>query len=886
MENNNQWLSFLWSLHNKVRNAKGIKLTGISALNEISNFLLFFFMEKKIVKHKLPEYCKFSYLYEKYASKQAYAEDRKQPELVKKNMYLLWHTVYDINNNDDCVIKCLLKNEFFKKYLHCMTHKPSSYALNNKAMQTIQECFTSIYEKLKDVEWSHEKFDMFGSAFEQFKEDAADKKTLGQHFTPPSIKNYIMEEMRPNYEDLFYDPCSGSGGFVHTATSYVYKHDTEENYNKFKKHIYANECDPELTKTLMINMLLHDVPVTNIHEMDSLDYNENCKEYLHKFDKIATNPPFGMKITHDYVDVKHFTDYWKPLIASKKIIKDSTAQFILHIMNSLKQEEGQAGIVIDRGFLNNGCDNVNSWETTFRKYILENYNLYKVVLLPVGIFTYTNFATAIIFIKTGAKTKQVDFYVGKFKDPNNKKSELITETEPDKIVKIKEIIKNNWSLKYELDKPKEEVNDNDKQEGDLWVKLSTVCKLENGTRITKTSDGSNVATSKYKYPVYGGGGITFYTDSLNRQDKTIVISRFGVSLNCVRLIEGDFFLNDSGMSIISSDNNKLNNLYLFYCLKINQHNVFNLVEGQGQKNMNITRLNNYKIPLLPLPHQQEITEFLDNKFEEHELKIDNFVKQIGKTNVFKLLINKQYDDFEELIFLVKQKITYNRLLKDMEKEKKIKFKQELGKVKTEKKRLGDLVDCKKGKRTLKDNEEKSSYNLYSSSIHNIYKSKFNDFEKGIIINSTNGQGKCYITVDENFSCTTDTLVLIPNEKSQLYFIHKYLLSLKNKIELLFTNNDRKHLYWNDLKELEINLPSLSDQEKIVKEIEKVNDKQHHFQQHTETIEKALEYALETVKNTCVEQDNNEDQDQEIMEQDNVNSGDDIESNKSSVEEEM
>jgi len=290
-----------------------------------------------------------------------------------------------------------------------MTHRPSAYALSSKAMETIQECFTLIYEKLKDIKWTHENFDMFGSAFEQFKEEAADKKVLGQHFTAPSIKNYIVNELKPSYKDKIYEPCAGSGGFIHTCTSYVYKHDSLEHYDKFKKNIYANECDPELTKTLMINMLLHDVPVKHIHEQDSLDYDANCKPHLHKFDLVLTNPPFGMKINHDYVDVEHYINYWKPLISSKKIVKDSTAQFILHIVNSLKEKDGRAGIVIDRGFLNNGCDNKNSWETNFRKYVLTNHDLYKVVLLPTGIFSYTNFATAIIFIKTGNPTKKVNF---------------------------------------------------------------------------------------------------------------------------------------------------------------------------------------------------------------------------------------------------------------------------------------------------------------------------------------------------------------------------------------------------------------------------------------------------------------------------------------------
>ena len=60
MSNNNlnqkEWLSFLDTLHNKLRGSKGIKLTQMPALYEISNFMLFRFLDsEKIIgiKHNL-----------------------------------------------------------------------------------------------------------------------------------------------------------------------------------------------------------------------------------------------------------------------------------------------------------------------------------------------------------------------------------------------------------------------------------------------------------------------------------------------------------------------------------------------------------------------------------------------------------------------------------------------------------------------------------------------------------------------------------------------------------------------------------------------------------------------------------------------------------------
>jgi hypothetical protein len=110
------WLAFLHQLHNKVRNSKGIKLTGMSALNEINNFIMIRFIEKFIDKQKLPEICKFSYLYETFASEKRIKEDNKVIKIEEKNSYKLWKTIYDVKSDKECVIKvqCLKQ---FKKYL-------------------------------------------------------------------------------------------------------------------------------------------------------------------------------------------------------------------------------------------------------------------------------------------------------------------------------------------------------------------------------------------------------------------------------------------------------------------------------------------------------------------------------------------------------------------------------------------------------------------------------------------------------------------------------------------------------------------------------------------------------------------------------------------------
>jgi hypothetical protein len=77
------WMNFLRSLHNEVRNSPSIKLTGLGALNEINNYLMLFFIERNYEEYNLSEEliftddCRFSYIYKEYCTKKHIDDDLK-----------------------------------------------------------------------------------------------------------------------------------------------------------------------------------------------------------------------------------------------------------------------------------------------------------------------------------------------------------------------------------------------------------------------------------------------------------------------------------------------------------------------------------------------------------------------------------------------------------------------------------------------------------------------------------------------------------------------------------------------------------------------------------------------------------------------------------------
>ena len=151
------------------------------------------------------------------------------------------------------------------------------------------------------------------------------------------------------------------------------------------------------------------------------------------------------------------------------------------------------------------------------------------------------------------------------------------------------------------------MKDNDGTQWDLKP-LSEVADVVYGTRVVKKHDQGT------KYPVYGGGGATFSVDQTNRSD-CMIVARFGMSEECVRFVGGDFFLNDSGLTVESRDQTDLAQEFLDVQLLGRQAEIYALGRGTAQKNLDVSALKNLPIAIPPLEEQQRIVAVLDETFE-------------------------------------------------------------------------------------------------------------------------------------------------------------------------------------------------------------------------------------------------------------------------------
>jgi len=139
-------------------------------------------------------------------------------------------------------------------------------------------------------------------------------------------------------------------------------------------------------------------------------------------------------------------------------------------------------------------------------------------------------------------------------------------------------------------------------------KLDEVCEVEYGTRVVNKRDGGTV------YPVYGGGGATFFMDTFNREN-CFIVSRFAMSQQCTRFVEGKFFLNDSGLSVKPRNHKDILQDFLnLQMLFLNDH-IYSLARGTAQKNLDVPAFRNIEISYpKSLTEQQHIVEILDDAF--------------------------------------------------------------------------------------------------------------------------------------------------------------------------------------------------------------------------------------------------------------------------------
>ena len=253
----------------------------------------------------------------------------------------------------------------------------------------------------------------------------------GEYYTPRPLIKSMLKVINPIIGETVYDGAVGSAGFLCEAYAWMREEQkplSAADYEKLQDSTFIGKEKKSLPYVIgIMNMILHGIEAPNIIHTNTLAENVLDIQPKKQVDVVLANPPFGGKERSE-------------IQQNFSIKTNETAYlFLLHFIKMLKAE-GRAGVVIKNTFLS------NSDATLLRKELLEDCNLFAVLVLPSDAFIGTGVKTVVLFFEKGKPTEKIWFYelntgrsMGKTSPLNEKDLSEFVE-----MSKSQEVSKNSW----------------------------------------------------------------------------------------------------------------------------------------------------------------------------------------------------------------------------------------------------------------------------------------------------------------------------------------------------------------------------------------------------------------------------------------------------------
>jgi len=542
------------------------------------------------------------------------------------------------------------------------------------------ETLKSFLKVINEFRYSHSE--KLGDAFEYLLSILGSQGDAGQFRTPRHIIDFIVEVISPSKTDKILDPACGTAGFLISAYKHIMKNNMKkvpgdtlkpEEKNTLIKNFCGYDISPDMVRLSLVNLYLHGFSEPKIYEYDTLTSEERWNEY---YDVILANPPF-MSPKGGIKPHKRFS------LQAKR----SEILFVDYICEHLTPN-GKAGIIVPEGIIFQS----GTAYKQLRKMLVEKY-LWAVVSLPAGVFNpYSGVKTSILLLDKNLSKKTDKILFVKIEndgfDLGAQRREITKNDLPDAI-KILSEYKNNPSSIVIPERVKEQSQQYGTRSS-LFVDKEVIlvkddCNLSiDRYKVNTQSDDGNypyVRISEIAQVICGGtpskanlsywqnGNIKWISSKhINSRGKiighdfitedalknssskiapkgsTILITRVSVGKNA--FADDDYAINQDLTALIGNSN-AIDPRYLFLISSYLANEINNNAQGVGVRGVTRSFVEQLKIPLPPLPVQQEIVnkiegyqkiidgarQILDNYSMQIEIKPDWPLKTIGESDI-------------------------------------------------------------------------------------------------------------------------------------------------------------------------------------------------------------------------------------------------------------
>lgn len=635
-----KFLEFLGKMHNLLR---GASVTGDQALDDILHSLCLCYLEDKISEEGQFDLAN--------SEKSCYKGiiQRKVKDYVKylKVSYLIDHPEeLLLKDSTSSIQKC---GKLLSKHpITSQIFKDNENFINCQDIQILCQLLKQCQEFSKNHN-IFEEVDITGIAYEYITTKHAGNggtsKEMGQYFTERPLMEMCFQMIdKSDIEELGIDENSTLGdefcatlGFPLMAREFLKRH----NINIKDKNIYGVEWHERLSKFAYMNAMFSMNNFKNVKRGNS--FITNVTPHL---DISVHNVPFGKSMTPKMIEKGYqaflsenpnkgypdFKDYVP--FNTKKIDAILASQVVLYKTKKM-------GLMI----IKDGEETSGKSNDKYRKWLMENCIIKKIMKIPSGAFTCTGTKTVCIYFikKESQMTENIQFL--QLSDDGNKITEICH-------VSMADMKQNNYSWdpnSYIVDEEMEKMMSKSKCE---WKKLGEVCNLIGGKQLSK----KNFVEGEY-FVIGGGQTPTGKHNSFNKEANTILCSQSGSYSGFISRYNTPIWASDC-FSIHSKNKDIMNENYLYYYLKMAlQENIYKLQKGAGQPHVYPNDVVTLSLPIPSIEIQNQVVQILDDLAEQKQLLsdrksgIERQMKYYFETQIKKHIDNITFEPLSSLCMI-------------------------------------------------------------------------------------------------------------------------------------------------------------------------------------------------------------------------------------------